>query len=725
MMKRNQPLVLLIMYLLSLLNAGAQPQKDLTDFIKQKFLEYSVAVPREEIFLHSDRDEYIAGEDLWFNVYLIDRQSNKPLGVDKIAYVELLDTENRPIVQKRIFVNNGFGPGQIVLPDTLGSGSYTIRAYTNWMKNFLPENCFMKDLRIYNALSKEAFHKKIYSYSHLKTESLSGKSVVSENGLILKVNNFKPEILEINVFTDIRYRTNNDNTIYLLIQTHGVINHLSREKIYTDSSGINISKKELIPGISQISIFDSNGKPLCDRFIYTPLKRNQTLIVTSSGTFNKRDKIALDLALETIDPNASFVSNFSISVAPYTGGSGSLDLEDYMIFGSEFGLLPGSILKAGKINDMSPEKLDSLLLTVKSSWIDWDKILSGDLPFIKYPVEDEWHWLPGKLVTLDQKPPESEEYVLLSTPGKVAEFQYARTDEQGNFNFRIPVDESIKDLVIQLDDVTKKHKINVESSFSDKYLNSEVLPDLSEKSFPDYISGWKVNYQVNRIYESTFTGEKLVPEIRSIMPRRFYGKPDVELILADYIKLPVMEEVFFELLPGVSLRNRKTDYDLSVADPLTKKNYGVSPGMLVDGVIIKDASNIGNIDPDIVDRIDVVKEKYFVGNYLFYGIVNVITKANDFSSVTLPDYAIRMQYRVIDPVWSFASPDYSVAGSKENHIPDFRNTLYWNPLIKPDKNGKATIEFWSSDLVSDYEINIEGFGFNGTPISYKKVIKVR
>jgi hypothetical protein len=39
--------------------------------------------------------------------------------------------------------------------------------------------------------------------------------------------------------------------------------------------------------------------------------------------------------------------------------------------------------------------------------------------------------------------------------------------------------------------------------------------------------------------------------------------------------------------------------------------------------------------------------------------VNIITKAGDFSNVTLPDYAIRLPYRVIDPVYSFVSPDYS------------------------------------------------------------------
>ena len=48
----------------------------------------------------------------------------------------------------------------------------------------------------------------------------------------------------------------------------------------------------------------------------------------------------------------------------------------------------------------------------------------------------------------------------------------------------------------------------------------------------------------------------LNPAIHRLKPLRFYGKPDIEIIMADYIKLPVMQEVFFELLPGVSLKRK-------------------------------------------------------------------------------------------------------------------------------------------------------------------------
>lgn len=208
-------------------------------------------------------------------------------------------------------------------------------------------------------------------------------------------------------------------------------------------------------------------------------------------------------------------------------------------------------------------------------------------------------------------------------------------------------------------------------------------------------------------------------------PIRFYGKPDVELIMDNYIKLPVMQEVFFELLPGVFLKNRKSAWDITIADPVERVIYSTPPMLLVDGVVVHDASVIANIDPELVEKIDVIMDKYIVGDYLTSGIVNVITRKADLSIVTLPDYAVHLFFRTADPVYSYSSPGYSTESLKNNHIPDFRNTLYWNPSLKQDGDGKFRVEFYSSDMESDYTINIQGVNADGNPLSLRKIIRIR
>ncbi len=141
-------------------------------------------------------------------------------------------------------------------------------------------------------------------------------------------------------------------------------------------------------------------------------------------------------------------------------------------------------------------------------------------------------------------------------------------------------------------------------------------------------------------------------------------------------------------------------------------------------MVVKDPDLIANLDPEKVERIDAIKARYFVGEYMFLGLVNVITRKGDFSEVTIPDYAVRLPYRVTEPVLIFTSPDYSSPERKKSRIPDFRNTLFWDPAVKTNEAGEAISGFWTSDFRSGFEISVQGFTGDGTPVSIRKTLKV-
>ena len=111
-------------------------------------------------------------------------------------------------------------------------------------------------------------------------------------------------------------------------------------------------------------------------------------------------------------------ANFSISVAPKTNNHSMMDFGDYMVFGTEFGFLPGSLIKSEKISSLPPAIMDSLLVKVKSNWINWNAILADDLPMFIHQVENEDSFLSGKLLTGNQKAADPNKYVLLSVPGQ-------------------------------------------------------------------------------------------------------------------------------------------------------------------------------------------------------------------------------------------------------------------------------------------------------------------
>ena len=163
---------------------------------------------------------------------------------------------------------------------------------------------------------------------------------------------------------------------------------------------------------------------------------------------------------------------------------------------------------------------------------------------------------------------------------------------------------------------------------------------------------------------------------------------------------------------------------MSVTDQAGKKIEGV-PTVMIDGIIIKNPAVIAKLDPGLVEKIDVVWDKYRVGDYIFNGIVNILSKTGDLTTEILSSDAVRLHTSAIDTICSFVSPDYSLAEMKRNRIADYRNTLYWNPSVKLDKDGKARIEFWTSDTKSDYIINIQGITSEGRTVSLRKIINVK
>ncbi|MCW3090094.1 MAG: hypothetical protein JWP81_1163 [Ferruginibacter sp.] len=110
---------------------------------------------QEKIYVHTDKNNYVPGEICWFKIYNVDAYFNKPINLGKVAYVEVLDKNNKAVLQAKIALEKGFGDGSLYLPATLVSGNYLMRAYTNWMKNFGPGYFFEKKLQIINVQKEQ------------------------------------------------------------------------------------------------------------------------------------------------------------------------------------------------------------------------------------------------------------------------------------------------------------------------------------------------------------------------------------------------------------------------------------------------------------------------------------------------------------------------------------------------------------------------------------------
>ena len=93
----------------------------------------------ESVVIISDRNTYIAGEQVWYTMLLL-RSGDKAERQSKAGYAEILNCLNTPVSQSRILIDeNGTGTGLLSLPDTISSGDYILRGYTKAMAFLGPD----------------------------------------------------------------------------------------------------------------------------------------------------------------------------------------------------------------------------------------------------------------------------------------------------------------------------------------------------------------------------------------------------------------------------------------------------------------------------------------------------------------------------------------------------------------------------------------------------------
>jgi hypothetical protein len=125
--------------------------KDPLEEIIAGFQRYISEHPQEKVYLHTDRQTYAAGETIWLKAYLTAGPFHIPSSLSSTIYVELIASDGEIIQQHKLFTPDGFTSGHLELSDSVRSGNYLLRAYTNWMRNSGEEFFFHRPLKIWNS----------------------------------------------------------------------------------------------------------------------------------------------------------------------------------------------------------------------------------------------------------------------------------------------------------------------------------------------------------------------------------------------------------------------------------------------------------------------------------------------------------------------------------------------------------------------------------------------
>jgi len=107
--------------------------------------------PVEKIYIHYDKEYYVAGETIWFKAYLY--SDGKPSGISNNFYLQLANDKGQIISNKKYPLMGATAKGNIDLPDSLPQGSYFIRALTAGMLNNDKDFIYKKNIFIYKPSS--------------------------------------------------------------------------------------------------------------------------------------------------------------------------------------------------------------------------------------------------------------------------------------------------------------------------------------------------------------------------------------------------------------------------------------------------------------------------------------------------------------------------------------------------------------------------------------------
>lgn len=91
---------------------------------------YILNHPKEKIHVHFDRDNYEAGDTVWFKVYVVSAYNNQLSALSKLIHIEVVNNEGS--LQKLLLpLNAGMANGHLILkPEKYESGIYKFNAFT-------------------------------------------------------------------------------------------------------------------------------------------------------------------------------------------------------------------------------------------------------------------------------------------------------------------------------------------------------------------------------------------------------------------------------------------------------------------------------------------------------------------------------------------------------------------------------------------------------------------
>lgn len=500
---------------------------------------------------------------------------------------------------------------------------------------------------------------------------------------------------------------------------------------------MTIPKNKLKTGVNQLTLFDSSGKILAERLLFVNHQEyNQYAfkVLNQQQLYSPYAPIKLDVLFSN-STTANLEQTFSLSVRDAETEDITYHTDNVMT-----NLLLSSDLKGYIANpayyfesndSVHSQALDLLMLTQGWRRYSWTQMSKKDAFVLTQPIEKglqidgtvnkEFHDRIYKNTeeftnSLTQRTlPFTEVQLYLSASDSVMKFGKCITDSEGYFKFLVGDFKGSADVKLVTFEkrwgktVLQEHLFAINRRFS-----PEPTPSFSyyQTTIPSTANGSVIGFQRRDSLLKTLSLKGVTVKAKRVNRNKFdYSNPNY--------RMSAKEEL--DKIQDITLV-RDPDFSTLVRFACIRRGFsGVTVRVVNDffrGSIRAEKQSIADLDSiyiytDLANRKRYSTPEELASQYIPDVVVKLKSYKRDVTSAKDKGYR-ETKLQGYSYVSEFYSPNY-----KNNALPekkDFRRTLYWNPDVKTDSNGKAQVSFYNNSTCKHINISAETVTKEGVPV---------
>lgn len=656
--------------------------------VRTAIVDYYQRCPQEKIFVHTDKDQYVAGDTVWFRAHLVDAMTLQKQCPSRYVYVELYDN-NMSMLERHMVKCDSLGvfANALSLSPKLPTGCYTLMAYTQWMQNFSNRQFFYKRITVAEKDAKSVATTDDATY-------VSNSPVVSNiaNAITLSQRN---EHLQI------QYQPqDNEDLSSLALAIYGSGNLVVVDAL-TDKP-VTFFEKELCCGTVNIAVLNKNtGAVVAERLAFIKGAGLPDVSLALSEGSGKEKCVAIAV---TNCEGMPLDGDFSVSITDadiVKQDTTQQDIAAYLLAGSELEPLNRSFLDAwGSFSTNDVAKLDNIIAQQGTKRFSCADVINGNLPQLKYDIQRDQRISGTVQGTLGQKL--KTPHILLLNPVTGALDRY---ELPSNTHFNLTDMDFPENTTFMLE----ANRRNDSKSLIELKLDERVFPEaysVKPTANKQLLSDDFLKYQHLQAASYSLHGMNYLDEVEVKGQKKNGNETQEAFASRSFVR---------------DRDNAMTRYKLKQWLHINKSRWAGKPVVYIDGYL-SDMKDLYDIDPHYI------LSMYYYDSYA--GAVSsggkVIGNANNGNGVLVIETSMLkntaaehpLAVKEIHPLGYM--PATGAAGCntpmKEGQT-DRRTTLLWQPYVKLSEAGKATLQFYPSGTSKKYRVTIQGVTSNGQVIS--------